>query len=146
MDATPLALVTAVPTCDPSTVNVTVAPETVAPPEVWVSVALRVTGPVEPNVTEAGLGADRVSAVATFPLTVKENVELSLFQLFEEALYWPLTLALPLAVGVRVVVQLELLLDPIWTSVHVFDGEKVPFPRVRLNFTAPCGYPLGAPD
>ena len=68
IDAIPLPLVTAVPTLGPSTVNVMVAPETAAPPDVRVRVALRVTGPVEPNGTDAGMGADREREVATFPM------------------------------------------------------------------------------
>ena len=54
------------PTEDASTVKFTVAPTTAAPPVVRVSVAERVTGPEEPNATEAGLGAAKVSVVATF--------------------------------------------------------------------------------
>ena len=63
--ATPLALVVPVPTDTASTVNVTVAPPTAAPPVVRVSVDVSVTVPVEPYVTAAGLGAPRVRVVAT---------------------------------------------------------------------------------
>ena len=63
--ATPLALVVAEPAAFPSTVKLTVAPETAAPPAVRVNVAENVTGPAEPNATEAGLGAASAREVAT---------------------------------------------------------------------------------
>ena len=69
-NATPLLFVTADPTEIPSTVKPTVAPDTAAPPIVLVKVAEIVTGPVEPNDTEAGLGAASVSVVPTLPLKV----------------------------------------------------------------------------
>jgi len=62
-------LVIADPTPDPSTVKLTVAPVTAAPPVVRVRVAVKATGPVEPNGTEAGFGtaSDRdVATVAEF--------------------------------------------------------------------------------
>ena len=66
IDATPLPSVTAAPAEEALTVKLTVAPTTAAPPVVRVSVAERLTGPEEPNWTEAGLGAAKVSVVATF--------------------------------------------------------------------------------
>ena len=62
------------PTGDASTVKLIVAPTTAAPPVVRVSVAERVTGPEEPNGTEAGLGADTVKVVATVAVAVKVAV------------------------------------------------------------------------
>lgn len=47
-----------------------VAPTTAAPPEVLVRFAERITGPEEPNGTDAGLGADSVRVVAIVALNV----------------------------------------------------------------------------
>src|SRR5215213_2707001 len=66
----PLAFVVPVPTVTPSTVNETVAPATAAPPLVRVRVAARVVGPDDPYVTDAGLGAERLSDVAMVVATV----------------------------------------------------------------------------
>jgi len=49
--------------------NVTVAPETGVFPEIEAKLALKVTGALEPNVIEAGLGGDRVSMVARGAVT-----------------------------------------------------------------------------
>jgi hypothetical protein len=73
IDAIPLLFVTADPAEDASTVKLTVAPTTAAPPVVRVSVAESVTGPEEPNWTVAGLGADRASVVATFALVTTKD-------------------------------------------------------------------------
>ena len=67
--ATPLTVV-AEPAAFPSTVKLTVAPDTTAPPVVRVSVAEKVTDPVEPNETDAGLGAASAREVATDLLTL----------------------------------------------------------------------------
>ena len=52
----------------------TVALATAAPPVVRVRVAERETGPVDPKLTEAGLGADRTSVVATFAAAAGDTV------------------------------------------------------------------------
>ena len=68
--ATPLPFVVPEPAAFPSTVKLTVAPDTAAPPVVRVRVAEKVTNPVDPNGTEAGLGAASARDVATDLLTV----------------------------------------------------------------------------
>src|SRR5579862_626077 len=67
--ATPPALVTAEPTAVPSTVKLTVAPTTPALVSFRVSVAVSVTGPVDPNATEFGLTLFSTSVVGTVPGT-----------------------------------------------------------------------------
>src|SRR5437763_1355385 len=89
----PLAFVVALPTVFPSTVKVTVAPETDDPPFVWASVALRLIGPVEPNITEAGVGLDSASVV---PAGVRTSVVVP----DERLLFWQLCgLAVPVIVN-----------------------------------------------
>src|SRR5215213_9629796 len=62
--ATPLALVVALPTTDPLTENATVAPD-IAPPSVFVSVAVKLTGPVARKPSDAGLGGCNARLVAS---------------------------------------------------------------------------------
>lgn len=69
--ATPPVPVTAEPTAAPSTVKFTVAPTTPALVSFRVSVAVKVTGPDDPNATELGLTLFRTSVVGTVAVTVR---------------------------------------------------------------------------
>ena len=88
--AMPLPLVFAVPTVLPSTLKVIVPPETGELLDV--NVALRDTGPTDPAVTEAGLGAARAREVAAVTRRVPVVVG--------SAPPWQLALLAPVTVNV----------------------------------------------
>jgi len=124
----PPAPVVAEPAPTPSTVKFTVAPTTPALVSLRVSVAINVTGPVDPNATLLGLTLFITSVVGTVALTVKE-----------------LDAVLPVKVRpppLAVIVPVVLFLVPEVVAVTLTDRVHEPFagivPPVRLTVVAPA--------
>src|SRR5690349_7406097 len=140
--ATPLPFVVVDPTDEPSTVNPTVAPETGVPPGVVVRVAANVTGPTEPNGTDAGLGAESDKAVETAAGAATTRLALG-----ESSVCPTQSPAVPVAWTWNVCV-------PVGTAAVVLTVSSVFFtswfPPVRLDGAnvalAPAGSPMAISD